>query len=296
VSSLVLLTLSLWGEDIVITPYYGMVKYDNAASKSLKDTAQYIGIAGVFQNKIDKSEIYLLYNHSSIEYKNSTYKSISQHNFLLKYKQEIDDIKFQIGFHYVNSDEALSYVDLGTGYVGIIGLEKYFGSDEDRFSLGIDIYYSAYLNAHDETTLAYNRMVDIFQLSPYLAYSKKFTTEIRNDLSLKMHIIAATQYKNQGYYSYEIEDRFIYKAFYFGVSYIGGEMRSAVLHGGSRLFNTKDLITSYYDCKVGYYFTPTIAADVAFGGMNYQEYDPYKLKLLPSGRNSVATLSVTMTF
>ena len=291
------MAVTLCASDLTVIPYYGAIKYDNAASKSLKDSAQFLGLSGIWNNEAKSKNVEVTYIHTKTDYKSTTsIDSVLEHDLTVKYRVSNDDFRLKVGFHYVYSDEDLSYVDLGTGYVGILGLEGFSSFDKDHLSYGVEAYYSAYLDAHDESTLAYTRMVDVMQFTPYLGYSRIFGDSIRNDLKLKINVIATTQYKDQGYYSYEVEDTFVYRGFYMTLKYLGGEMRSGVMNGGTTLFNNKDLILNYYDCKIGYYITPTLAMDITMGGMNYQEYDPFNLKLLPDGRNSIALLSLSATF
>ena len=278
-----------------LTTHIGTIKYDDSLTKSLKDDGSFLGL----HTSIGDKE-YLLeaaYSYTNISYKNSSdIQNLRQHDLSMIYTAKYSSYTLRVGAHYINNNEATSFKDLGSGYIGIASLEGYNFFDEDKFTYGVQAYYSIYPNAHDDTTKAYTQLIDIVQFTPYLEYSMVFNPSIRNDIALKLNAIAVTQYKNRGYLSFELSDTFVYENFYIVLKAFGGEMKSGVVDGGLEVINTKDLHTSSYSAKMGYYLTPTLALDASYAINYYQEYNAYTLTLAPEGHNRVAMVSLNYSY
>lgn len=278
-----------------LMPYIGTIKYDNSSSKSLKNDASFLGLEASVGDKE-----YLLeaaYRYTNISYKDSlNIQDLKQHDLTMIYHAKYSSYALKVGAHYINNNEATSFKDLGSGYIGIAGLEGYNFFDEDKFTYGVDAYYSVYPYAHDDTTSSYTQLIDIVQFTPYVEYSMVVNPSVRNDLSLKLNAIASTQYKDPGYLSFELSNTFVYENFFAVVKIFAGEMKSGVVDGGLQVINTKDLYTSSYSAKVGLYLAPTLALDASYTMNDYQEYNANTLTLAPEGHNSVAIVSLSYSY
>jgi len=288
-----LVSLNTLSADVVsLVPYLGAIKYDNSLTKSLKDSGSFIGV----QASVNDNE-YLLetaYSYKNISYKDSlNIQNLKQHDLSLMITSKCSAYSLKIGAHYINSNEVNSFKDLGTGYIGIAGLEGSNLFDKDKLTYGVEAYYSVYPDAHNETTTAATQFIDIVQFSPYLGYSMVLSSRLRNDAVFKVNAIASTQYKDPGYLSYDFKDTVVYGNLYAILKVFGGEMKSGVKEGGFDVYNTKDLYTGSYEIKAGYYLAPTLAVDFSYAVNYYQEYNAATLKLSPEGYNSVGVVMLS---
>jgi len=285
----------LLADEVSVTPYMGKIKYDNALSKSLKDDASFLGLDTSISD--NNYVLDIAYHYININYKKSlSLGDIRQHNLSMIYTSKYSDYALKVGVHYLNSNEPESFRDLGTGYVGIAGIEGYSFFDEDRFTYGTDAYYSVYPSAHSDLTTAATLLIDVVQFTPYLEYSAVLSQSLRNDLSVKLNAVLSTQYKDPAYLSFEVSDTFVYRNFYTIVKVFGGEIKSGVLKGGLEVMNTKDLYTSSYEGQMGYYLSPTLALDISYTMNNYQEYNAGTLTLSPKGYNSIGRVSLSYSY
>jgi len=294
IASLVSLTY-LSADVLTLIPYIGAIKYDNSLTKSFKDNASFLGLETSIGDNGYLLEV--AYRYTTINYKESlNLQNLKQHDLSMVYNAKYSSYALKLGAHYINNNEATSFKDLGSGYIGIAGLKGYDYFDEDKFTYGVDAYYSVYPDAHDDTTSSYTQLIDIVQFTPYIEYSMVFNPSTRNDVTLKVNAIASTQYKDPGYLSFELQDTFVYENFFAIAKVFGGEMKSGVIDGGVQVINTKDLHTSSFSGKVGYYIAPTLALDVSYAMNYYQEYNAATLTLSPEGQNSVGIVSLSYSY
>jgi hypothetical protein len=292
---LTLVTSNCLLADVSVMPFIGAIKYDNSLIKSLKDNSVFLGL----EADISKHN-YLLeanYKYSNIKYKDTlNLQSLIQHDLSMIYTSIHPSYALKIGGHYINNNESTNFRDLGTGYIGIAGLEGYNSFNQMKLSYGLEAFYSVYPTAHSDTSTAYTLLIDVVQFTPYLKYSLVLNQSLRNDISFKVNAIASTQYKDPGYLSYEFTDTVVYDKFYAILKVFTGEMKSGVKDGGVTVMNTKDLYTSAYDFKAGYYLSPTLALDFSYGVNYYQEYNAATLTLSPEGQNSVGMISLSYDY
>jgi len=277
-----------------VTPYVGGISYDSSSAKSIKDSAKFGGVYASVGN-LD----YLLefaYGYTNIKYKDGTIENLKQHDITLKYGKYYKDYTWNIGLHYTNNNEKIPIKDLGDGYVAIAGIDGYKWFAYNKLTYGVDMYYSYYANAFNDTSLVSTTSVKVLQVSPKIMYSKAININTRNTISLIANYIKASDYQDSSYSSYEISDTLGYKSFYASFKYNGGKMRSGIKDGGFTTYNTKDLLKSAYSAKLGYYFTPKFEADISYTKNNYQEYDAANLALLPEGSSSIAVLSMSYSY
>jgi len=284
----VLLVSSIFAEVVTVLPYTGLIDYDSDSSKSIKDKARLIGIhASVGTLK------YLLeadYSHLSIKFKDSTIEDLSQDDITLAYGKYYDNYMFHIGDHYIHTNDE----ELGDGNTLITGICGYTWDDYDKYSYGVDGYYSLYSDAHDEKFS--KTTVNIIQFTPYLSFYKYFNKNISNTFLLKMNYEIAPDYVKDTYTSYEISDTFGYKSFFTTLKYYNGEMRTGVKDSGFTVFNTLDLLKDGFDIKLGYYLTPSAIVSISYGENNYEEFDENTASMLEEGKNSVAVATFSYTF
>ena len=277
-----------------ITPYAGAIEYDSSTSSSLKDNAKFGGIYTSVGNLNYLFE--LAYSYTDIKYKNATLENLQQHDITMKYGKYYKNFTWNAGLHYINNNEKETYRDLGDGYVAIIGLDGYRWFGYDKLTYGVDVYYSRYADAHNDTSLTNTTAIDLWQFTPQIIYSKAININTKNTIALKANFIQANDYKDSSYTSYEIADTLGYKSFFTTLKFNGGEMKSGVKDGGLTVYNTKDLLKNAYSAKLGYYFTQKIEADISYTSNHYEEYDAAYLRLLPEGSSSIAVISMSYSY
>jgi len=283
-----LLASSVFGELVTVLPYGGVIDYDSDSSKSVKDKATLLGVhASVGTLK------YLLevdYSHIATKYKDSTIDDLSQDDISLVYGKYFDNFMFKIGDHYINTNDE----ELGDGNVVIAALGGYTFDGYDKYSYGLEGYYSTYSDGHDERFE--KKSITITQLTPYLSFFKSISKDMSNTLVLKVNYEIASDYVDDSYTSYEISDTFGYKSFFTTLKYYDGEMRTGVKDAGFTVFNTLDLQKNGFDIKLGYYITKGAVVSVSYGQNNYEEYDEVNAASLDEGTNSVMVATFSYTF
>jgi hypothetical protein len=280
---------------VTVMPSLSLIKYDSSSSKSLKDSAFILGVETTI-----KKQNYLLdltYNYTNIEYKAPVdLQNLGVHDLAMIGNLNYLNYLLKVGVHYIRSGENVGFRDLGTGYVGIAGLQGSNYFSENKLTYGLDTYYSVYPTAHNEETTASTLLIDIMQVTPYVKYSMILNPSLRNDVSFKVNAIASTQYKDPGYLSYKFKDTLVYKNYYAILNIRRGEMKSGVTEGGSKVINTKDLYKDAYELRAGYYVMEDLAVDLSYGINYYQEYNAATLALLPEGKSSVGMISLSYNY
>ena len=291
----ILLSATLIADVNTVTPYLGSISYDNSSAKSLKDDAKF---AGFYSSSGNLDHLWeFSYNYLDISYKDTlNIDNLKQHDLTLIYNAYQERYMYKIGGHYISNNEDISFRDLGSGFVGIVGVAGYTWFEKNKLTYGLDAYFSFYKDAHNDLNLLNTQNVNVAQATPYLSYNSIVSTESSNTIMLKANIISASDYIDSNYFSFEISDTFFYNKFYATLKYIGGKMKSAVTDSGFIVFNTKDLMKDSYGAKLGYTFQPNISADISYTINNYEEYNAATLQLLPEGSRSIAVFSFNYTF
>jgi hypothetical protein len=284
----VLLASSVFAEVVTVLPYGGIIDYDSDSAKSVKDKATLAGVhASVGTLK------YLLeadYSHIRTKYKDSSISNLNQDDISLAYAMYFDNFMFRIGDHYINTNDE----ELGDANIVIAGLGGYNWDGYDKYSYGVDGYYSTYSDGHDEDFV--KKSISITQLSPYASFYKYFNKDMTNTVLLKVNYQMASDYKDDNYTSFEVSDTFGYKNFFTTLKYYGGDMRTGVKDGGFTVFNTLDLMKDGFDVKLGYYLTPNATLSISYGQNNYEEYDQTTFSTLDEGTNSVTVATFSYTY
>ena len=289
-----LITTAVMADVKRVTPYLGSIAYDSSSAKSFKDSAKLIGVYTSIGNLNYLFE--LDYGYTNINYKSGALQNLKQHDITIKYAKYYENFTWNVGLHYINNNEQNTFKDLSDGYIAIMGVGGYKWYGYNKLTYGIDMYYSRYTDAHNDTSLASTTTVDVLQWSPKVMYSKVINVNMKNTVMLQANFIQANDYKDSSYASYEISDTLGYKSFFATLKYNGGKMRSGVKDAGFTVYNTKDLLRNAYSAKLGYYFTPKLEADISYTRNNYEEYDASTLSLLPEGTSSVAVVSLSYSY
>ena len=280
---------SLLAEVVTLLPYGGVVNYDSDAAKSIKDTSTLYGIHSTVGNFS-----YLLefdYAKFQTKYKQDTslgpIEDLNQDDITLAYGYYWTNFMLRGGVHYINTNDIL----LGNGIVGFASLGGYNYVGYDKYSYGVEGYYSNYKDGYDEGNSFVKKSINIVQFTPYFTAYNALSLNWGNSLTLKLNYQIAKDYIQDSYLSYDVSDTLYYKSLFLTLRGYGGEMRSGVKDSGFTVANTLDLMKDGYGTKLGYYFTPSAVLSLSYDLNNYQEiYHDV------DGTSSVATLSFSYGF
>jgi len=287
----VLAVSSIFAEVVTVLPYAGLVDYDSSSSKSAKDKATLLGMhatIGTLEYLVEVD-----YSHLTTEYKDSSIEDLSQDDITLAYGKYYDNFMFRIGDHYINTNDDI----LGDGNIVMATLGGYKWDKNDKYSYGVESFYSLYSDGQDENDpLSTNKSINILQFTPYFSFYKYFDKDKTNTLTLKLNYEIAPDYEDDSYTSFEIADTFGYKSFFTTLKYYGGEMRTGVRDSGFTVFNTLDLIKDGVDIKLGYYITPNATVSLSYAKNNSEEYDIVSQAMLDEGSYSVTVATFSYTY
>jgi hypothetical protein len=258
------LASSLLGEVTTFLPYGANIDYTNDSAKSAKKDGTITGLYFSYGNLSYLLELDA--SHTNIKYKDGTTSNLKQDDFIFAYSGYYPTWKYKIGFHHVDTTDK----DLGDGDVLITELGGYQTFQYDKLSYGLEGYYSKYKDAYDESGV--QKKIEIYQLTPYVGFSKAIDINTRNNIKLKVNYISASDYKKDNYTSYEIEDTLYYKKFYTTLKIYGGKMKSGVKDSGHTVYNTKDLLKDGYSLKVGYFIDKNFTVSASYAKNNFEEY------------------------
>ncbi len=289
--SATLVASSLFAEVVTVLPYGGQIDYDNSSDKSAKDKATLVGAHAT----VGTLEYLLEFDYSYLktDYKDSSIDELKQDDITLAYAKYYDNFMFRIGDHYINTNDDI----LGDGNIIMGTLGGYTWDGYDKYSYGIEAFYSRYSDGQDENDpITADKTINILQFTPYVSFFKSINKDMSNTLLAKLNYEYAPDYEDDSYTSFEIADTFGYKSFFVTLKYFGGEMRSGVRDSGFTVFNTLDLIKDGYDIKLGYYVTPSAMFSISYGKSNSEEYDISTQRMLNEGTYSVTIATFSYTF
>lgn len=284
----------IMADTTTVTPYAGTLSYDSSSANSLKDNAKFGGLYTSVGNLDYLFEF--AYGYTNVKYKSGAIENLKQHDITIKYGKYYKSFAWNVGLHYINNNEKGTIKDLSDGYVAMGGINGYMWFGYNKLTYGVDMYYSYYTDAFDDTIGTAQTSVRVIQVSPKIMHSKAINLNTRNTIAFIANFIKASDYQDSSYTSYEISDTLGYKSFYATLKYNGGKMRSGVKDGGFTVYNTKDLLKSAYTAKLGYYFTPKLEADISYTKNNYEEYNAATRLLLPEGSSSIAVISMSYSY
>ena len=280
-----LITTSLLAEVINILPYGGIVNYDKDIAKSIKDSSTLYGIhtsIGTLSYLLE-----LDYSKFQTKYKDNLIEDLNQDDITIAYGYYFDNFMLRAGVHNISTNDTF----LGDGIVGFASIGGYNYISYDKYTYGVEGYYSHYKNGYDEGPSNIKKTISITQLTPYFTAYNVLNPNWGNSLVLKLNYQIAKDYLQDSYLSYDISDTLYYKSLFLTIRGYTGEMRSGVKDSGFTVINTLDLMKSGYGAKIGYYFTPTALLSLSYDLNNYRE-----VNLLEDGTNSVATASFSYKF
>jgi len=159
-----LVSTSLIAKDVTtILPYYATMNYDNSTAHSDKDNGT---ISGIYVSRGNLN--YLLevdYAKTDIKYKSSTGNSnLKQDGTTLIYSKYYPKYMLKGGIHHISTTDT----DLGDGDTIIFSIGGYKWKGYDKYSYGLENYYTKFKDGHDENSIA--KAINIIQLSPYYSF------------------------------------------------------------------------------------------------------------------------------
>ncbi|MDQ7044428.1 MAG: hypothetical protein Q9M32_00745 [Sulfurimonas sp.] len=279
----------LFGDTVTtVVPYIASVSYDNDSAKSAKDDSRMYGMHASVGNLDYLFE--LDYAKFTTNYKNSAIEDLDQDDIFVAYSKYYKNWMFKVGDHYVSTNDPL----LNNGNVVMASIGGYTFDGADKYSYGIEGYYSRYSDGQDENNV--RKSISIIQFTPYVSFFHKFSDTVKNTLVVKFNHQSASDYVKDSYTSFEISDTIYYKDVFTTLKYYDGKMRTGVKDGGTTVINTLDLMQDGFDIKLGYYISVNAVLSVSYGQNNFQEFDVVTGTLLPSGKNSVAVAAFSYSF
>ena len=282
-----ILATSLAADVITVLPYVGYIDYDKENTKTVKEKSTLFGL----HTSIGSLSYLLEFEYMKF---NTVYKTdtiygdiddLNQDDISLAYGYYFSNIMLRGGAHYINTNDIL----LGDGVIGFATLGGYNFVDYDKYSYGLEGYYSYYKKGHDEKFV--RKSIGITQLTPYVSAYNSWSEHWGNLISLKLNYQIAKDYIQDSYLSYEFSDTLYYRSLFLTLRGYTGEMRSGIIDSGFTVANTLDLIKNGYGGKVGYSFTPTAVLSVGYDVNSFREYGA-----LEDGSNTVAIASFSYGF
>jgi len=255
---------SLFAEVTTFLPYGANINYTNDGTKSAKKDGTISGLYFSYGNLSYLLELDA--SHTNIKYKDSTTSDLKQNDFTFAYSGYYPTWKYKIGFHYIDTTDN----DLRDGDVLITEIGGYQSYGYDKFSYGLEGYYSYYKDGTDENGV--RKKIKIYQGTPYMGFSKAIDINTRNNIKIKLNYVSSKDYSTTSCKSYELEDTLYYKKFYTTLKIYGGKMKSGVKDGGHTVYNTKDLLKDGYSFKVGYFIDKNFAVSASYAKNNFEEY------------------------
>jgi len=280
-----LIASSLLAEVITIKPYIGEINYDKNPQKSIKNYSTMYGLYTSIGTL--KYLLQLNYSKFTTKYKPrpTPIPDLNQDDITLAYGYYFPELMLRAGIHSINTNDA----QLGDGIVGFASVGGYNFIDYDKYSYGLQGYYSVYKNGHNENYIAKN--IAITQITPYFTAYNALNINWGNSFTVKANYQIAPNYIKKTYFSYSVSDTIFYKSFFIVLRGYGGKMRTGVKNNGFTVFNTLDLMKTGYGIKLAYYFTKKALISLNYGINNYREYGK-----LQDGSNSVSVASFSYRF
>ena len=257
-----LVATSLFGEVTTILPYYGQLNY--ATDGSIKDKGSITGAYMSYGNLNYLIDLDVAY--TKINYKDpALFSDLKQTDITSTIAWYFPKYMFKLGLHNISTTDT----DLGNGTTLISAVEGYRYYGYDKFTYGLEGYWTRYGSGTDENNV--KKAINIYQATPYIGYSKAINLNTRNNVNLKMDYISASDFNTKSYTSFTLSDTLYYKNFYGVVSGYTGEMKVGVKDSGHSVYNLKDLMKNGYGLKVGYFLKKNLTLDVGYNNNTFQE-------------------------
>ncbi len=255
---------ALFGQVTTLLPYFGTMDYANDPAKSTKDSSKFYGIYGSTGDLDYLLETNIGYLRT--EFKDATKEDLKQYDLSLAYSRYYKHFMYKVGIHHTNTTDK----DLGDGNTFMLALGGYKWVGYDKYSYGVEGYYSYYKDGHTDTGV--ESSIKLYQATPYFQVSKAINTNTRNVFDIKVNFAHADQYTTKDHTSFEVIDTLYYKKAYLMLKGYGGEMISGVKDSGMTVYNTIDLMKKGFEAKAGYYFKSNMIGSISYGKNYYREY------------------------
>jgi len=277
------LASSLFADVTTVLPYAASIDYTDNPDESVKKDGT---LGGLYFSNGNLNYLFEMdFSHTNIKYKDTTQNDLEQNDFLIAYSGYFSSWMYKIGLHHITTTDT----DLGDGDVLITAIGGYQTYGYDKFTYGIEGYYSNYDDGVDEFDV--QRKINIYQVTPYVGYSNAIDINTRNDIKIKVNYVNSSDYIQNDYTSYEIEDTFYFKKVYVTLKAYAGEMKSGVKDSGHTVYNTKDLLKDGYTMKAGYAINKYNTISVSYAKNNFEEYGQ-----TGTASNEVAVISLTYKY
>ncbi len=273
---LIFIKISLLAELTTILPFVGNISYSDKASESLKKTSRLAGIyvsTGNYSYLLEGSYSSIQTNYKSAAETGNTEElsDLIQDEIYLSYSKYDESMMYKFGAHYISTNDVV----LNDAIVAIFGFGGYKYIGYDKYSYGVNGYYSFYKNGRKETDsidITSTTNIGIVQISPYFSYFNSISYTMSNLISLEFNYQNAPNYNQKEYISYSISNTFYYKSFFTELSAYNGEMRSGVKAGGNTVINTLDLQKYGAKIALGYYLSKDLIFNISYSINDYIEY------------------------
>ena len=275
-----LLTTSLFADKTTVVPYAINVNYN---ANSQKDSGN---IAGIYLSGVNSKYAFELdVAKTDIKYKNSSTSNLKQYDYTMACTKYFPGYFVKAGLHHINTTDT----DLGDGNVAIIAIGGYQWKGYDKYSYGIEGFYSIYKDGHDDNDNI--TKITVSQISPNFTLSKAININTRNNTTFKINYVRANNYKTKNYTSFELANTLYYKKFFTTLKGYTGKMKTGVKDGGNTVYNSKDLLKNGYSCKVGYFVKPNLTVSASYGINTFEEAGTSG-----NSKTNVAVASLSYTF
>ncbi|MDQ7068370.1 MAG: hypothetical protein Q9M40_10600 [Sulfurimonas sp.] len=265
----IILSVYAYAEAISILPYGGNLSYDGDNNKSVKERASLYGV------HITKGTLeYLLefdFLKTDIRHKDVNLENLSQNDLSFAYGRYFKSYMYRGGFHYISTNDPI----LGGGFVGFVSLGGYKYLGYDKYTYGVEAYYSRYTSR-----------VAVTQFTPYFTAYNALSLYWGSGFSVKANYQLTPDYVKESYLSFDVSETLYYKSIYLTLRGYGGEMVTGVKDSGFTVINTQDLMKTGYGVKFGYHFTPAAIFSLSYDVNNYEEID-----LIEEGSSSLVMAS-----
>lgn len=247
-----------------VVPYLGGVTYNSSADKSAKDKSVLGGIYTSVGNLNYLSEF--SYGYMNTTYKDGAIENLKQHDIAFLYSQYTTNYMLKGGLHYINTNDTV----LGDGIILVTALGGYKFKGYDKYSYGVEGYYSHYKDGHNEDGV--QKSISMMQITPYFGFYKTIDSNNKNSFNLKVNYQTTNDYAQKDYSSFEVSDTYYYKRLFSTLKAYFGEMKTGVKDGGMVVYNTLDLEKSGYTLQVGYFLKNNFTMSASYGIENAKEY------------------------
>lgn len=266
-----------------IAPNFGTIAYDTSANKSAKEKTLFGGFYASIGDLSYLSEF--SYEYMDTRYKDTTITDLKQHDIAFMYSKYYASYMFKGGLHYINTNDTI----LGDGITLATALGGYKFKNYDKYSYGVEGYYSNYNNGHNEDGV--QKSISIVQLTPYFGFYKTINSNNKNSFNLKFNYQITSNYTQKSYSSLEVSDTYYYKRLFSTIQAYLGKMKTGIRGGGMVVYNTLDLEKNEYSLRLGYYLKSNFIVSANYTIDSYREYLKNE-----DAKNNTALFSLTYRY